>query len=121
MEASEGLSERELNDIEERANSATPGPWFVQQLDDREFMTLVAVSTAPDAESDDSSKGFQSGRNVALTLVQNPLYAAISDELWDENARFIAHAREDIPRLVTEVKRLRTLLDSGDSLKSTSF
>ncbi|MFF2193438.1 hypothetical protein [Streptomyces sp. NPDC058157] len=107
----EQLGEVELRRIEERADSATPGPWFVRQLDDREFMTLVAVSTVPDVESVDSHPGFQSGQNVALALVQDPQYADVPDGLWDENANFIAHARQDIPRLVAEVRRLRELLD----------
>ena len=113
MEASDFLSERELGYIEERASSATLGPWFVRLLNDREFMTLVAVSTVPGSESDGSVNELESGKNVALTLVQDPQYAAVSDELWDENANFIAHAREDIPRLIAEVRRLRSLLGSG--------
>jgi hypothetical protein len=113
VEDSDFLGERELGDIEDRVNSATSGPWFVRQLNDREFMTLVAVSTVPGSDSDGSVNELESGRNIALTLVQDPQYAAVSDELWDENANFIAHARQDVPRLIAEVRRLRSLLGSG--------
>lgn len=85
----------------------------MRQLNDREFMTLVAVSTVPGSDLDASVNELESGRNIALTLVQDPQYAAVSDELWDENANFIAHARQDVPRLIAEVRRLRLLLDSG--------
>ncbi|MEU2777495.1 hypothetical protein ABZ646_32530 [Streptomyces sp. NPDC007162] len=36
------------------------------------------------------------------------------DERWDENAAFIAMAREAVPRLVQEVRRLRELLEAAD-------
>jgi hypothetical protein len=39
--------------------------------------------------------------------VQQPRYVDLADGRWDENARFIAHARSDIPRLVAEIRRLR--------------
>lgn len=41
-------------------------------------MTLVAVSTVPDVESDDSSKGFQSGRMsplLSFRILNTPPYA----------------------------------------------
>ncbi|MDI3408815.1 hypothetical protein [Streptomyces cavernicola] len=47
---------------------------------------------------------------VATTLVRQPRHADAADERWDENARFIAAAREDVPALVAEVRRLRQLL-----------
>jgi len=31
----------------------------------------------------------------------------LDDERGDENANFIAQAREDIPRLIAEIRRLR--------------
>lgn len=112
MDDSEFLGEIELGYIEERADSATSGPWFVRLLNDRKFMSLVAVSTVPGSESDGMANELESGNNIALTLVQDPKYAAVADELWDENANFIAHARQDIPRLIAEIRRLRSLLGS---------
>ncbi|MBZ4321232.1 hypothetical protein [Streptomyces huiliensis] len=46
--------------------------------------------------------------------VQRPRYVDVADERWDENADFISHARQDVPRLVEEVRRLRRLLAAGD-------
>ena len=58
---------------------------------------------------------FEPGEVVAATLVQHPRYVDIGDAKWDENAAFIAMAREAIPRLVSEVRRLRSLLaEHGD-------
>ncbi|MGI8328666.1 hypothetical protein ACRYCC_01805 [Actinomadura scrupuli] len=48
---------------------------------------------------------------MAATLVQHPRYVDVADERWDENAHFIANARQDIPRLIAEIKRLRRRLE----------
>lgn len=43
----------------------------------------------------------------------------VADERREQNARFIANARRDIPRLVAEIRRLRRLLDT-DSIESNT-
>ncbi|HEX6682270.1 MAG TPA: hypothetical protein VF062_05720 [Candidatus Limnocylindrales bacterium] len=97
----------ELAEIEERAEAATPGPWYAHFIDDDHFANLVAVSTKPESVRIGHSD------TVAATLIQFPArYVDIADERWDENAYFIAHARQDIPRLLAEVRRLRKLLES---------
>jgi len=95
----------ELRTIEERAEAATPGPWHVRFLDDDHAANLVAVATAPDAVA--------AGDLVAATLIQFPnRYVDVADGRWDENAAFIAHARQDIPVLLAEIRRLRAELVS---------
>ena len=109
------LSDSDLDEIEERADAATPGPWFVRFLDDVHAMSLYAVSTKPDTGEGGRWPDFEQWTMVAATLVQEPRYADIEDERWIENARFIAHARSDIPRLITEIRRLRALATSGET------
>jgi hypothetical protein len=101
------LSDAELDQIERRTDAATPGPWFVRFLDDVDAMSLVAVSTQPDTGQGERWPDFEPSTIIAATVVQEPRYVDIEDGRWDENARFIAHARSDIPRLVAEVRRLR--------------
>jgi hypothetical protein len=105
--STEPLSDAELMAIAERAGHASPGPWFVQLLDDEDAMSLVAVGTVPDAEQGSRWPDFDHATIVAATLIQEPRYVDIADGRWDENADFIAHARTDIPRLITEIQRLR--------------
>ena len=51
---------------------------------------------------------------MAATLVQTPNpYVSVEDDLWEANAEFIAAAREDVPRLVREIWRLRRLIQAG--------
>jgi hypothetical protein len=103
------ITDKELEAIEQRAERATPGPWFVRRLDDEWAATLLAVSTSPGREGRTQRwPDFDEGEIVAATLVQSPnRYVTVSDERWDENADFIAAARSDIPRLIAEIRRLR--------------
>ncbi|MFK0104715.1 hypothetical protein [Streptomyces sp. NPDC091217] len=100
----------ELDEIEELRSVATPGPWFVRILDDTHAMNLIAVSTVEDTGRGEKWPGFDHGELIAATLVQEPRHVDRADGRWDENAAFIAMAREAVPQLVKEVKRLRQLL-----------
>src|SRR4051794_13653067 len=104
------MSDQEIDEIEARARCATPAPWHVRQLDDEYAMSLVAVSTAPDTGRGERWPDFDNATIVAATLVQQPRYVDVADDRWDENAVFIAYARSDIPMLINEVRRLRSLL-----------
>jgi hypothetical protein len=108
------MQESEIGEIEELCSAATPGPWFVRNLDDDHAMSLVAVSTSPDTGRAERWPAFDHGDIVAATLVQHPRYVDSRDGCWDDNAAFIAMAREAVPLLVAEVRRLRGLVaDAG--------
>lgn len=86
------MDEQALRKIEERAEQATPGPWDAGISRDEQhgemwyshkvwpLICKIATKFAPDTEI--------GGVDVA-------------------NFEFIAHAREDIPALVAEVRRLQ--------------
>jgi hypothetical protein len=75
------LTDTDLDEIESRLRAATPGPWqsFVEGRDHTSGSSFVATPT-----SDIELAG-----------------ATVADQ------DFIAHAREDLPRLLNEVRRLR--------------
>jgi hypothetical protein len=77
----------DLDAIEARASSATPGPWEARQ-------------NAPT----------MSGAVWNLRVAGEPGVKAMVTEYQhgSANADFIAHAREDVPALVAEVRRLRS-------------
>ncbi|WP_433513647.1 hypothetical protein ACQP2T_60525 [Nonomuraea sp. CA-143628] len=105
------ISDSELQEIESRTQAATPGPWYVRFLDDAYAANLVAVGTAPDTGRHERWPRWHGNELVAATLIQSPEpYVVGSDDRWDENAAFMAHARSDVPRLLAEVRRLRALL-----------
>lgn len=77
------LTPADLAAIRERADTATPGPWHAGHPDD------TAVWTANHIQVADCS-------GVERSL-----------ERQQANARHVAHARTDVPALLTEVERLQ--------------
>lgn len=88
---SKALSEDDLRAIEARANAATDGPWRDPWA-------------APDGEDEFRSAGGQT--IFAAEFCDGPRLA-----INPPDAAFIAHAREDVPRLLAEVRRLRAERD----------
>ena len=87
------MNEDELAAIEARANAATEGPWEVEPHPDQPYLDKVVRH-----------------------------YGHLTDLLaqcfhTNGNAAFIAHARQDIPALIAEVRRLRQeLSDTNEEL-----
>ena len=79
------ITEEELQQIEQRADQAQPGPWkaFVEGRDHEGGSDFIMTGTDG-----------QRGDDIEM------IGASIAD--YD----FIAHARQDIPRLVDEIRRL---------------
>jgi len=95
----DALSEAELDAMEARAAAASPGPWtaFVEGRDHRSgddfIRTAGGDSDAPD---------------MYVSLAHPPPGRTVS--AGPNDLDFIAAAREDIPRLVREVRALRERL-----------
>ena len=85
------MTDEELSEIEARANTATPGPWRLDGLE----VVMMGVRE----------------RLAVLRRGDLPLGEHVL------SADFIAHAREDVPRLVAEVKRLRALVDRAERIR----
>lgn len=78
---------QQLNKIEERANAATSGPW---QVRGDGYWSVIGQSTF----SVISASCDLEGDHELITREKNSL----------ENAKFIAHARTDIPKLIEYLK-----------------
>jgi hypothetical protein len=87
------IPDEELAAIDARANAATPGPWWpwVEGRDGTSGDTFIG-------------RGLDGSRHSDLYLTTDQ-----GDDLRPEDVDFIAHARQDIPRLVAEVRRLRRI------------
>ncbi len=93
------MTEDELNDIEARANAATPGVWISGKYPGEKHMVRQETWVGcVDPTHDDCAIA------QAVALVRLGHDDAIV------NAAFIAHARADIPALIAEIRRLRALL-----------
>lgn len=82
------MSEQELKEIEARCGQAQAGPW-------------KAYIEGRDHES--GSNVIITGEDVGLEIL----------EATDADLDFIANAKQDIPRLIEEVRRLKKILDSS--------
>ena len=79
------MTENEIKIIEERCNKTTKGPW----------------------ESLVKGRDHTSGESFIKTGGDD-IY--LNNPLLDNNQDFIAHSKQDIPKLITEIKRLKELL-----------
>lgn len=87
------MDEAKLSEIEARASSATPGPWLMEHdvwhpvIRQSQFDGFGPI-VCREANGDSGLR-------------------------WHPNADFISHAREDVPALVAEVRRLREALEAA--------
>jgi hypothetical protein len=86
-----------LDEIEARAKAATPGPWTVCPMD----MYIFGGDGHMIASNCPMEDTWQVRGAGAEGSGQRP------EGSQDANAAFIAAAREDIPRLIAEVRRLQ--------------
>lgn len=94
------MNDAELDAIEARATLATPGPWGHEQIVSHCDCDICLDYQVPGA-----------GYPVLLaTTFGDSDRPPITTSDAQANAAFIAHAREDVPRLVAEVRLLRGLL-----------
>ena len=79
------LSESEIAEIKARCDRATPGPWksWIEKID------IISGSDFIETSGDD----------IYITGARK------------EDQDFIAHARQDVPRLLMEIERLNILLE----------
>jgi hypothetical protein len=121
------MTEQELSEIEFRRDAASPSPWYARITDDVFSMNALYVGTHQGSQMDkswsrDNKPGLEAGGNhqeppgrvIAITLLQQPHLADVADEKWDENTLFIAHAREDIPKLIAEIRHLQKMLNQSN-------
>ena len=80
------MTDAELTAIQKRAEAATPGPWIAHPWED----------------DPECCAGIEAASGTEIVKTDCGIYPP---EMPD--AEFIAHAREDIPALVAEVRRLR--------------
>jgi hypothetical protein len=87
----QAMTDERLREIEERARNATPGPWTFDGTGHPTYVTQ------------------KHGERLGVCVMDGPLESRVPD------ASFVAHASRDIPDLIAEVKRLRIILQRGES------
>jgi hypothetical protein len=92
------MNESDLVEIEKRVSSASPGPWkaYVEGRDHDSGDTFIMIGEG--AQRQDDMYVFQS--HAGPTRI----------ETSDADLDFIAEARQDIPRLLAEIRKLKAEL-----------
>ncbi len=87
-----GMEHKQLTEILARAEKASPAPWksYVEGRDHRSGSSFIMVGSSGDRRADIELLG-------GTTADQD----------------FIAHARQDVPLLVAEIRRLQSRLAGG--------
>lgn len=98
------MTEKELNEIKKRADAATPGIWQV----DYEVYHGMATANVKDC----AIVRREIGQNTIIVRQPEILNRDVQEaqQIDFQNASFIAHAREDIPKLLAEIERLKNAL-----------
>ncbi|MCC6583130.1 MAG: hypothetical protein IT271_05460 [Chitinophagales bacterium] len=92
------MTDQELKEIEERCNRATKGPW-------------VSFVEGRNNESGDSfiMTGIQEGEDIWSESRGEDIYLRGAT---NDDQDFIAHARQDIPRLLKFVRQLKLHIEN---------
>lgn len=96
------MNDERLAEIEALAEAATPGPWLQSAHDDNDYPTYDLVCDF---------------------LQQEDMYL-VAEDMRVEDAAFIAAARQAVPELVSEVRRLRASharLTAGDPYNDAGY
>ena len=105
-----------LKEIAERAEKATPGPWHLRHTDiygGIEIGNQPYLDDALSEEAFDSAWAEWSKRDIAICELSGDMRVA-TEEREHPNAEFIAHAREDIPFLLSVVAQLQRIIDDPE-------
>jgi hypothetical protein len=95
------VDDRLLDEIEARAGRTSPGPWEAFIFSDRNphDQDFIRIGGLDDSQPDMYVQHWIGGERVLVPF---------------DDIEFIASARQDIPALVAEVRRLRDALRSGE-------
>ncbi len=107
------MTDQELSEIERRASVASPGPWRPQSHRDSppgriEPLTQPVVRGPAPLGGSRRIAGVGCGNNASWRRGR----PTPQREQEEADAAFIAAAREDVPALLAEVRRLRAELES---------
>lgn len=90
------MTPEELKEIEERCNKATPGPW--RACHNGTCSCSQVWSQSADVPVAEVTRGVWGDTGLP--------YVKIPEKIVEANSLFIAHAKEDVPKLLEYIKEL---------------
>lgn len=93
------MTEEELKEIEDRCNAATKGPWrsFIEGRDHTSGDSFIMT-------------GIKEGEDIWNESRNEDIYVTGAT---DADQDFIAHSRQDIPKLIQAIRQLRLEIESN--------
>jgi hypothetical protein len=88
------LSDAELDQIEERAQRASPSPWEAFVFPNPNDQDFIRIGGLDDAQPDMYIEQYVGAAKLVVPT---------------GDMDFIAHARQDVPALVAEIRRLKVV------------
>jgi len=110
------LTQQQLDDIEARAGAATPGPWGFYDGDNYADVAADLAMTSRSSYSYREKIAQLEDENYWDDPAHEDDDESRAPEQMAANAAFIAHAREDVPVLLAEVRRQRADLAAYEML-----
>ena len=111
------MTERELTEIEQRCGATPEGPWLVELVECDMFVVRKHVETAAainkkfyPPEVAQRVPEFDVTDRYGYVIHNPKMLCDVSDGLIAKT-HFIAHAREDVPKLIAEIRELRVRLE----------
>ena len=98
------LTNERLDELAAMEQAATARPWFAVESDDDFFMTQHFVSSVCEGDEPDEI--------VAGTLIQNCKQVHSISKRWQENAAFIAAARNEFAAMIEQCKEANRLREA---------
>lgn len=100
------LTAQQLDEIQARANAATKGPWGFYDGDNYADVAADMQVTSPGSYNYREKIARLEDENYWDDAAHEDDDESRASEQMAANAAFIAHAREDVPALLAEVRRL---------------
>jgi hypothetical protein len=97
MNKNANMAKDKLEEIGKRVGASTPGPWEIHEKDNFPLEVQAICKM---------------GRYYIMTTDEG-VYVDMYGDGLDADAEFIAHAREDIPRLLAYIKHLEDEIRIG--------
>lgn len=107
------MTDEELKAIKDRVDRATPGPWAWEAYGEKSNNYHIGVAYSKDetpCSGQVESEHYDEAQNIFIEdiLWSTPI-GQLETHVNYSDADFIAHAREDIPKLIAEVERLHIM------------
>jgi hypothetical protein len=113
MTTPDPITDEELNQLNELASAAAPGPWYMRALDDQEAMSLVAVSTVPDTGRGERWPTSTTARSWQQPSSRTPATFTRPTNAGTRTPGSSPPPAKPVPLLVDEIRRLRAQLDAS--------